>query len=360
MIWHATCWRAFVMLWAGVAAGQVTADQPTSWRELAAPVVDEKWVRPATSDQARPIWGHRAGLQIGLAPLPGPRGLLRVYAPALGLPEGRVINYIAIEPIPRGDTRRGLSELEPSDLDNRRGKRFWSAAGPDDLTPQSPERPVRGTIERDGDGEKVLVVWIQVEQFANGAHLALRLRFHEARPDEVGIATFAHDDSVPLTHAIVTATMGNFARLRELRLADRIVTAGQLWPEYRGTGFTPHARFPRSALRRTVSGGAIAAATPDEKDPRTATYMSGTRAHWRYEGNPATQWWRCEEPNDELEVLVNGRVVYWGGITPIPGGVSFENFEMLAPFRQGQEFWFGVKPMADADSSRNPEPADPK
>ena len=29
---------------------------------------------------------------------------------------------------------------------------------------------------------------------------------------------------------------------------------------------------------------------------------------------------------------------------PIPGGMSYENFELEAPFVQGQEFWFGVTP----------------
>ena len=29
---------------------------------------------------------------------------------------------------------------------------------------------------------------------------------------------------------------------------------------------------------------------------------------------------------------------------PIPGGVAFENVELVAPFRSGQEFVFGVSP----------------
>jgi hypothetical protein len=43
-------------------------------------------------------------------------------------------------------------------------------------------------------------------------------------------------------------------------------------------------------------------------------------------------------------VRVNGRTTYWGGNAPIPGGVSYENFELEAPFTAGQEFWFGVTP----------------
>lgn len=332
---------------------QASLAKSPDWRELAPPVIEGKWLRPAADGAAQPIWGHINGLQIGLAPMPGPRGLLRVYAPVLGLGEGRVINFIAVEPIPRADERRGLSELERSKLDNRHGKRFWSSLDPTDATPRDPVRPTCGRIVNAGNVE-MLQVWILVEPFENGAHVYLRLSFREDRPNEVAIATFAHDDSEPLEHCIVTATMGNFARLRELHLADRTVTAGELWPDYRDIAFAPHARFPLRELRRTPAGDAIVTATPDETDPGAAHYAPGTSRHWRYDGKLATQSWRAEQPSDELEVLVNGRVAYWGSLAPIPGGISFENFEMVAPFEQGQEFWFGVEPMAmnDADDRR--------
>jgi hypothetical protein len=32
----------------------------------------------------------------------------------------------------------------------------------------------------------------------------------------------------------------------------------------------------------------------------------------------------------------------------IPGGISFENFEMVSPFRQGEEFIFRVEPQQAA------------
>ncbi len=41
---------------------------------------------------------------------------------------------------------------------------------------------------------------------------------------------------------------------------------------------------------------------------------------------------------------VNARAIYWGDTGRIPGGVSFENFELQVPFADGQEFWFGVTP----------------
>ena len=84
--------------------------------------------------------------------------------------------------------------------------------------------------------------------------------------------------------------------------------------------------------------------TPDEPDPTAASYAPLTRKHWHYFGDVATQYWRCASPDERLEVLVNGRFTYWASRSPIPGGVSFENFEMVAPFRQGGEFVFGVEP----------------
>jgi hypothetical protein len=30
---------------------------------------------------------------------------------------------------------------------------------------------------------------------------------------------------------------------------------------------------------------------------------------------------------------------------PIPGGIAFENFELVEPFRQGRAFTFAVEPM---------------
>jgi hypothetical protein len=90
-------------------------------------------------------------------------------------------------------------------------------------------------------------------------------------------------------------------------------------------------------------GHAIVSATPNELHPREARYAPGTRPHWKYPGEIATQSWRSESPDPQLEALVNGRYAYWSSKSPIPGGISFENFEMIAPFRQGAEFWFGVR-----------------
>ncbi len=42
-----------------------------------------RWLRPSTDPASEPRWGHHAGMQIGIPPIPGPRGLLRVFTPYL-------------------------------------------------------------------------------------------------------------------------------------------------------------------------------------------------------------------------------------------------------------------------------------
>ena len=133
----------------------------------ALPVVEGGWLRPAPGAGAEPRWGHPDGLQVGLHPLPGPRGLLRIFAPYLGHPRERLLNFIAIEPIPAGATERGYSELEHSVLDDADGKRFWSvdALDADAGTPRDPLSPARGVVET-VDGVGTLTVHVD-----SSAHL---------------------------------------------------------------------------------------------------------------------------------------------------------------------------------------------
>ncbi len=340
MVQRSTMWTAWLCLLfpsaSAVAAG------PPSWDELATPEVGETWVRPAARAPAQPVWGHANGLRVGLAPMRGPRGLLRIYAPYLGHPPGRMINFIAVEPMIVGHRHRGFSELEPSQLDGVRGKRFWSADSPDDPVPRSPETPARGVISRH-DQVETLEVFVLVERFNSGAEAYLRLRFRSDRPYEVGIASFAQPDSKPMRFCVLTATMGNYARLRHLHLSERTVLSTDLWPRFDGAGFAPPKQFPLDQLTRTSQGHAVVTATTDEPEPEKATYAPFTFKGWKYEGRRAVQYWRSEAPPEDLYVRVNGRTKYWASRSPIPGGISFENFEMVAPFEDGQEFWFGVK-----------------
>lgn len=58
------------------------------WQQMIPPVVEGLFVRPAQGPIVQPIWGHANGLRVGLYPMRGPRGLLRLYAPHLGYPDG--------------------------------------------------------------------------------------------------------------------------------------------------------------------------------------------------------------------------------------------------------------------------------
>ncbi|MCC7473996.1 MAG: hypothetical protein IT425_01260 [Pirellulales bacterium] len=332
----------FIVLMVSVAASGLRGSEP-SWSELAEPVVEDGWVRPPAGEVAtKPVWGLADGLRIGLAPLPGPRGLLRVYAPYVGQPSWRTINFIAIEPIIVGRTGRSFSELELSSLALGTGKVMWSVDRPDDWSPRKPVHPARGVIGEE-NGVKTLTVYIGVEKFRNGAAVFLRLTFRADRPHEAQIATFAQPTSVPMAYCVATATMGNYARLRRLHLADGMVTAQELYANatFAPNGFTPHARFGLERLVRGPNGAAILAATTDERDPAAVLQTPASRG-WQYFGRPATQYWRCDHPHPKLMAQVNARQKYWASENPIPGGTSFENLELIAPFESGQTWTFGV------------------
>lgn len=313
--------------------------------DLAAPVVDGRWLRPAAKRRSEPRWGHPAGLQVGLHPIPGPRGLLRIFAPYLGHSRDRLINFIAVEPIGTGKGGRGLSELEHSTLDDAPGKRFWSTDDPDDPTPQAPDLPARGLVRQRGEVEELTVI-IGVEPFENGAHVAVRITFRSDRPHEVSLGALRRSESAELDHCILTATMGNFARLRRLHLADRVVHPSDLWPEFTGDDFTDHAGFcleqlPRSGHEVRVS------ATPDEQHPHSADYADDTNDHWKYVGRRAVQTWRAADPHPGLRAQVNGRHAYWATSSPIPGGTAYENFELVEPFHHDRELTFVVERLDD-------------
>lgn len=320
----------------------ITDSNPLS---LAAPaVIDGRWLRPAATTGAEPRWGHAEGLHIGIAPTPGPRGLLRVYTPYLDHPRDRLVNFLAVEPVVAGQDRRGLSELEPSTLDpGAKGKRFWSSDDPADRGTHDALDPARGVIDN-VDGVERLTVWIAVERFDSGADVRVRVRFRADRPHELEVAGYANEESAPLDRLVLSATMGNWARLRRLQLGDRVVTPAELWPGFEGTGFAEHARF---SLSEATSDGAarVITATGDEESPESVEYADDTSPGWRFTGRRAAQSWRVDDPHPDAEVWVNARWAYWASASPIPGGPAFENFEIVEPFRQGAAFRFTVAPL---------------
>lgn len=318
-------------------------DNQLDWEELSKPLKNGNWIQPSPDFPSQPVWGHLHGIRVGLAPMPGPRGLIRIYTPYLGHEEGKMINFLALEPIVREAEQRSFSELEMSEMDGVRGKRFWSAADSISVHPQAVDRPVQGTIQQEGDRES-LTVYIFSEPFESGAQVYVRLKFYSDSPYEIEISTHTTQTSADLDYFIVTATMGNFARLRTIYLDDRQVASQELWPAYRGDAFTDHRHFSIDEFVKDGAGRAYVIAAPDETNPAEAQYDEKTSNHWKYYGEKATQYWSVMDGTPNLECLVNGRYTYWMSKSPIPGGISYENFELKPPFEQGMTFVFGVDP----------------
>jgi len=317
-----------------------TGDPPQG---LAPPVEDGPFLRPAEGKPAEPTWGIKRGIAIGLWPNPGPRGLIRVYAPYLGQPRLKVMNFIAVEPVV--GRVRGLSELEKSTLDSGiEGKAMWSAeVREQNPRPRDPWRPARGLV-RTEDGHSTLSVFIPVEPFDNGARPVVEVRLRSDRPHEVCLRVFVAAGGKPMRSCILTATMGNYARLRRLYLKDRVEESRRVYVSFRPSfaGFAAHRQWGISEML-VRDGQAVVAATPDEPDPASAHYDADVAPFWHYRGVRATQYWRAPA-RPGLVVRVNGRRTYWASQAAIPGGVAYKNFELEAPFEPGQEFDFGIRP----------------
>jgi hypothetical protein len=315
------------------------------------PPADGPWVRPSPDPGAEPVWGVRGGLAVGLWPTGGPRGLIRVYAPYLGQPHGRVVNFIAVEPVVNGV--RGQSELEVGRVSGGPGLAMWTADTRDGLAGGPGGRPAAGRVEHI-DGAEALTIWLATEPFRNGARPVLQIVLRADRPHEVAFRVHAAPGGTPPDSCVLTATMGNYARLRRLWLRGEVVDARLVWPTFvpDPLGFAPWRAWGRDRLL-TVGGDLVVAATPDEADPAGATYDPAVPTHWRYVGRPATQYWRTADVPGAV-ARVNGRTTYWGRGGPIPGGVAYENFELEVPFADGQELRFGVTPAGPAGLGFDP------
>ena len=314
--------------------------------DLKPPVVDGIWLRPSSDSPAEPVIGFKDGIRIALWPGGrGPRGIIRICTPYVFPDQSRtLLNFIAIEPIV--GNWRSLSELEMSALDDTRGLRMWlsDTSDPSDTSDRLPWNPARGktsTIKMRDKSVEVLTVFLNIEKLDNGAQPIIQVTFRSDRPNEVGFKVFAAKDSARMESCVLTATMGNYARTRLLWLRDEVVDSRKLWPDYAGNDFVGTDDFPLNRVRREKDGSLIAAITPNEKDPASAEMPPGG---WPFVGKVATQYWK-KYPGAaklDLRVRVNGRATYWGSHAPIPGGVAFENFEMIQRFTPGEESWFGV------------------
>jgi hypothetical protein len=321
-----------------------------------------EWVGAGLNTNAM-VWGRAGGLMFAIPPSgfhsPEPRGLIRLGYPALTNDQYDLINFIAIEPIVQG--RKGFSELEKSQLDGRPGKRL-TVAPPTSGGRTNDDSPISaGEISTIAPGVEQLAVKIDVERFDNGAEVILEIRQRSDAPDEISLIARAAPGSARMDFCVLTATMGNRTRARKLWLRDETVTSQQLYPDYHGPDFAPHTIYPRDRLTRLANGDVIVAITGDEENPAATLAFPERPDHfWNYKGVKVTQYWkkpggtgaataREDRFSQELSAVVNARYLYWGSEQPIPGGISFENFELREPFQDGQEVRFGITRRAPSE-----------
>jgi hypothetical protein len=309
---------------------------------------DSEWIRPQKAGDPL-VWGRRNGIVFGLysqGGIRGPRGLIRVgiFSPETSSPE--LLNFIAVEPVVAGAggrfDRMAFSELEMSRLDpGQRGKRMWVDKGTG-----SSGNAMRGSLETLRTGRATverLSVRIDVERFSqNGAHVYVVASVDSDRPKELQLRVFAEHDSPPLDELTLTATMGNYERLRLLWLNDRVVDSRQLFPDYEGDAFVEQYNYPLPEMLRSGDGDAIVFCTSNERDPGKTE--GNSTAHWVYTLPKLTQYWRVpgHDVEPDLRVRVNARRDYWASKAPVLGGIAFENFEVRERYVPGQTFIYGI------------------
>ena len=159
--------------------------------------------------------------------------------------------------------------------------------------------------------------------------------------------------------------MGNYSRVRLLYLKDEIVDARELYEGYDDIHFIEKEGYSADKLLKTRDGDLIAIAESNESFSELSSWPQNEKYYgkswWRYRPFfKVTQYWRKDgrEVDPSLHVRVNGREKYYSGnvIDPenyvdIPGGPSFENFEMREAYSPGQQFYFGItrKPPQEMD-----------
>ncbi|MGA2806687.1 MAG: hypothetical protein ABSE87_01065 [Terracidiphilus sp.] len=320
---------------------------------------DSQWVRPVKSGDPL-VWGRRDGIVFGLfspGGIKGPRGLIRIGLFTPGNNEPQLLNFIAVEPVTQGPGQRfdrmAFSEMEMSVLDpGLRGKRMW-------VHPENGDNKdfSAGTLETLHVGDATLErlsVRIDVEKFThNGAHVYVVASIDSNQPSQLRLSTFAESDSPPIEELALTATMGNYERLRLLWLKDRVVDSRELFANYpwplhwrleTGDDFAEKENYPLPEMLRTGDGDAIVFCTSSEPDPGKTP--GNDSAHWPYRLPKLTQYWLVPgyDVQPDLRVRVNARHTYWASTAPVLGGVAFENFEVRQRYVSGQTFIFGITP----------------
>lgn len=322
-----------------------------------------QWIRPETA-QSQPVWGIKGGMVLSLWPtsidvsrrnkIGGPRGLLRIGYNFKNITY--LLNFIAIEPVVNG--KMEFSEISPSRVDGKIGKLIW--AGSNIMgSKYFPIALTRGEITHpDPTHPEVeqLSFYLFIEKFLNGAHPYLKVSIRSDSPQEIGFQIFNFKDSAPMDRCALTATMGNYSRLRLLYLKDRIVDSRVLYKGYSGLDFIEKKSYPFNELLKDGDGDFIVMATSNESFDQLSSWPQKKKyldePHWRY--SPffkVTQYWKKDHErfDSSLHVRVNGRAKYWSGgsrnsddYLDIPGGPTFENFEMREKYYPGEKFYFGI------------------
>lgn len=318
------------------------------------------WIRPAARTAAS-VWGIKGGIVFSLWPYGvetsanafggGPRGLIRVGHEFNGTIH--LINFLAIEPVVNG--KMEFSEISPSRVDQQWGKLMW-ASDTDQPKAFVPYSFAQGVIDHPAAGVERLSLYVFMEKFENGAHPYLRLSIRSDKPEELGIEIFQHEGSAKMERCAITATMGNYSRLRDLYLNNEIVNSAKLYAAYDDIHFDEKGSYPYTKFAKDKNGDFIIPAATNESFaelaswPQEPAYLN--HLNWRY--RPAyklTQYWRKEAArfDPSLKLRVNGRTYYWSGgsndksrYIRIPGGPAFENFELRENFEPGQTFYYGI------------------
>jgi hypothetical protein len=352
----------------GILPGGIRASQESQ----------SKWIRP--DGKGRLIWGIKGGIVLAVWPSGfhkansgGPRGLFRLGYERDG--KTVLVNFIAVEPVVAN--QRGFSELELSSVPNqnlplrqRRGKFIWplseyppiNAREKASTIEQMRELSAPGWLSQPSPGVEQFNISFDVEKFNNGAHPWIVVSIRNDQPDEVIFTIHAAPDSAPMQQCILTATMGNYIRARQLWFCDRVVYSKTLWPDsvaagVRAIGFTRPEFFEESSMCRMTDGSLVAMITTDEDDPSKAIPKP---AFWQYQGLKVTQYWRADSHKEHpLKVKVNGRFTYWMSRNAIPNGVAYENFELVQDYFDGQQFVFGITERSPAQFDLAGSPTKP-
>lgn len=324
---------------------------------------DTEWLLPESGKDPA-VWGIRGGIVFGLWPYTietgreemggGPRGLIRVGYEFNGAVY--LINFIAVEPVVEG--KMEFSEISPSRVDGKWGKLMW-AGDKEDGGRYDPSAITSGVISHpDPEHPEVeeLSLYVYMEQFLSGAAPYLRLSIRSDRPEEICFEIFNRENSAHMERCALTATMGNYSRLRRLYLKDTVIDSRKLYAGFDDIDFIEKEGYTAGRMLKDKNGDLIVIASPGGSFaelsawPQEQAYYE--RRNWRYRPFfTVAQYWRKEASgyDPSLHVRVNGRARYWSGgsrdkedYVPIPGGPSFENFELREKYYSGQKFYFGI------------------